>query len=351
LRDLLEAVRDDLDHTNFGVGWWRTGPESNDECRRRIVIGDYLISLLEGVEHGLIDLELHRLELHDYLERESEFLRDAVSQLPNGNIIASLPPRLTPAQELGPALVDLHLVGVFRAGASIFDCVAGALGIVGAIGVDILKTGWREIERKLQHAARSNSTSAVTKLQAELHRAASTALATGPSNWHNWLLAYRNLLVHRGHRLKLSKIVPVPSLFDSRGRRLIRALVNPLLVSDPDVTDIEALGMANHHAPVLEEDARRTLEGITTSLKEFLEIVMPALVTAWQTRRSQPSSIPQPLTRQWRTVRRTQQHFFSGFHPGSRPFSPNSFTMNPKFARRMQAAAMIDPHTALWHLP
>ncbi len=58
-RELLGEVRADLDTTNFGIGWWRLGPETDDELRRRIVVGDYLISLLEGAEHALIDLELN----------------------------------------------------------------------------------------------------------------------------------------------------------------------------------------------------------------------------------------------------------------------------------------------------
>ena len=43
-RELRREVRGDLDPTVFGIDWWQLGPETDDELRRRIVVGDYLVA-------------------------------------------------------------------------------------------------------------------------------------------------------------------------------------------------------------------------------------------------------------------------------------------------------------------
>jgi hypothetical protein len=350
-RELLAEVRGDLDTTNFGVGWWRLGVETDAELRRRIVVGDYLISLLEGAEHALIDLELHRLELLDHLDREGEFLRDAIALGPRGGFIVDMPPRVSPIDDLSPALVDAHMNGFLRAGATAFDCLGGVVAIVAAVEVGVLRTDWGKVVQKLDKLVLPPFTAAA-QLHLTVRAAIDQTLAAGSAaGWQEWLLAYRNLVVHRGHRLKLSQLTPVPSLLDASGRQLVRATVSPVLPSDPEVTDAEALGMMYRDWPVLQEDARVTVAGITTDLRRVMTDVGAVLLDGWRGRRAAPASVPQPLLRQWPDVRRTRQHFFAGYRPGSQPFSPSSFTMNPNFVRRMHASAMADPHNALWSRP
>ena len=149
----------------------------------------------------------------------------------------------------------------------------------------------------------------------------------------------------------MSQITPVASLYKANGQRAVRAAVSPVLVSDPELTDAEALGMAHQHSPVLEEDARQTMDGLIGDLRRLMNGMGAALLDAWRTRRANPTTTVQPLQKQWPEVRRKKQQYFPGYRPGSMPFDPGSWTANPHYVRRMQAGSLLDPDVALWKRP
>ena len=48
----------------------------------------------------------------------------------------------------------------------------------------------------------------------------------GPAGWFDWLLNFRNMLVHRGRRLEIGQFLPrEPVLLDGRGQPVLRARV------------------------------------------------------------------------------------------------------------------------------
>lgn len=78
LRRLDAAVRGDPDFTRFGIGWWRPADESTAQRRQRILVSDYLIAAVDGVEANLVDLALHFLELQGAWEQEAAFVSEAI---------------------------------------------------------------------------------------------------------------------------------------------------------------------------------------------------------------------------------------------------------------------------------
>src|SRR5262245_44478702 len=78
LRQLSDAVYRDLDARRFGVGWWQTPNESQLQLQQRILVSDYLIDAIQGVESNLVDVRLHFLELQDAWDQEGEFIKGAI---------------------------------------------------------------------------------------------------------------------------------------------------------------------------------------------------------------------------------------------------------------------------------
>lgn len=350
LRELLADVRRDLepDPGRLGIGWWKVRDESGDQLRRRLVVSDYLIAALEGVDAGLLDMTLHRLELLDLYKRSGEFLRDGLDRDAQGRPRLRVPQRRCPADDLVGALVDVHLAGMLRCAASVLDCLAGATAIVGSLRVKVLETGWGQVKDKL--AAIRDQRKGVREPRADLKAAVIEGVrSAGPADWDRWLLSYRNMLVHRGLRLKLTEVqVEESAILDLDGRGFLTPRPSPRLVRDPALTDVEAFAMSPEIPPVLEEDGRVTLEGSMASVRTAVEIVAVALRSLWARRREKPDLLQQPLEAQWPIVRRTEQRAFAGYAPGTSPYSPDWFHMPPQFVDRMKAAALVDPLSTLW---
>ena len=72
VRQLSAQILGDLDPKEFGVGWWRLPTESKTTLQQRILVSDYLLDALLGVETNLLDLQLHFLELQHAWAREAD---------------------------------------------------------------------------------------------------------------------------------------------------------------------------------------------------------------------------------------------------------------------------------------
>ncbi len=130
LRQLTETVFQDLDAKRFGIGWWQVPNETQLQLQQRILISDYLIDALQGVESHLVDVRLHFLELQDAWDQEGELIKGAIQVGPDNRPFVKMPPRLRPVDDLPHHLVDLHTGGVFRAIGSALDCLASVAPVV-----------------------------------------------------------------------------------------------------------------------------------------------------------------------------------------------------------------------------
>jgi hypothetical protein len=186
----------------FGIGWWAPHPGT----KRRILISDQLYACTASVSVNMVEAGLHWLEFLDYTEREGARFADAV-KIQDGYPVVDPPPCDSPLQDLGPSLVKIHAVGMIRALAGALDCLAGT--IIGALALpkDILRADFTGVRIALQKTR--NATTAGGKWQAEFENSLENHIrAAGPDGWLEWLLGFRNMLIHRGRRLEMGQYLP-----------------------------------------------------------------------------------------------------------------------------------------------
>jgi hypothetical protein len=338
LRRLDAAVRGDLDFNAFGIGWWRQQNEPTLQLQQRILVSDYLIAALDGVEQNLEDLALHFLELQGAWEQDAEFIRDAFNVAHGGPPMKS-PPRKRPIDDLIGARINIHMNGVFRAAGSVVDCLASVVVGVTALEENILRADWAAlITRVLKNLQESQDEG--RKLQLGVRDEITRLLASGATDWDQWSNDYRNMLVHRGKRTSLSWLKREAHLVDATGNPIVRAVPVQLLCTDPELSEIEAFTLQDKVLFVFNENAQVTITGLVRDVEALVEGVSQHLVSVWERRRANPQLLPQPVQRQWPKVRRRKRRSFAGYKPGETPFEMQALTVNPRYLDRLKAAAV-----------
>lgn len=340
-RELRDRIFADLDECRFGIGWWAPllGP------KRRILISDYLFACADSVETNMIEAKLHLLEAMDFWERESEFHARCVTIGPGGQPQICLPERRRPLDDVQHEMPRLHAIGCVRALASALDCCGAVIVGVAALPMNILRADFRRARQKLGSIADSSpGAQAQRTLWQQLERAIDNA---GPRGWLEWLITLRNMYVHRGRRIQLSVLRPVPSgVVDVTGRTIIRTDVIPKLPRDPDWSDLQMFLDLNR-PPVLEEKAEVTLAGALDSTRRLLDEGGRLLLELWMRRRADPTLLPQPRE-QWPRVELPEPVDFRGYAPGSFPHSASQLRTHGDVLRRLKAAALDDAVRGQW---
>jgi hypothetical protein len=232
-RQLGDEILGDLDEHVFGVGWSAPGPGTS----RRILISDQLCNCVRSVETNLIEARLHLIEAMDFWERESDFHARAVSINADGTLKVEMPERRRPLDEITAAMGILHTSGFIRAIAGALDCYGASVVGVTALRVNLLRADLDSARRALAAVAGANPGEALQaqfggQLEAGIERA-------GPPGWFRWVVDLRNTLIHRGRRLHMSELRPVPSgIVDRDGRPVIRTDVIHQLPRDPGRSDV-----------------------------------------------------------------------------------------------------------------
>lgn len=173
----------------------------------------------------------------------------------------------------------------------------------------------------------------------------------GPAGWLDWLLNFRNMLVHRGRRIEIGQFVPrLPFLRDPRGRAIIRANVITQLPQEPDRSDVD-VHLEPNTAPVLTEDVRQTLGGAMDSVRMLIEALAEQLGAAWDWRKAHPDALHQPRA-QWPRIgheaRANRPRPFGGYAPGTHAYEPGQLMSHPRTARKLAAAALFDHQRHQW---
>ena len=339
LRRLATGVQGDLDFKAFGIGWWRPDNEPKAQLQRRIVVSDYLIAALEGVEQNLEDLALSFLELQGAWEKEAAFVKDAFNvKDPKGAPMKS-PPRVRPVDDLVHARVNMHINSVFRAAGSVLDCLASVVIGVAALETKILRADWGALMRRVLDELQDNGGEG-RKLQLGVRDEIKRLLAAGATDWDQWSNDYRNMLVHRGKRTSLSSLKPESDLVDSGGKRIVTAVAVQLLLRDPELSEIEAFTLQDKITFVVDENAHVTISGLVRDVERLVERLSEHLLLVWERRRAAPALLRQPVQKQWPEVRRRKQRSFKGYKPGETPFEMSMLVVNPKYRARLQAAGL-----------
>ena len=330
----------------YGIGWWAPHPGTS----RRILISDQFYACTTSVSTNLIEAGVHWLELLDAVDREDTFQADVI-QIVDGQLQVCARPRRTPLESLGPEIVRLHQVGVARALSGALDCAAGTIIGVMALPLSILKADFSGVQRYFRRRREAPTTEGETLQEQFAIQLTETIERVGPAGWLDWVLNFRNMLVHRGRRIEIGQFVRrEPVLCDASGRPIQRARVVNHLPLEPDRSDMD-VHREPDLPPVLTEDVRQTLDGSMRSVCALVEALGEQLAAAWEWRKEHPAELSQPQG-QWRDVGHTEtpnrQPPFAGYAPGSHAYNPELFVTNPETARRLRAAALMDHQRHEW---
>src|SRR5712664_2520933 len=336
---LVSEIRRDLSPTTFGIGWWSPHPDPP----RRILISDHLLLCASGVGINMVEARLHLLELRDARTRWNEDFAKRVRDSPSG---LKLLPASNVRDELPRALASIHLGGLLLAVGSALDCLAAVVIGVAALPLNILKA---DFSRLTQYVTAPTRLPDMPQLHRELAETIKRALVrAGPDGWLEWATGYRNMLVHRGRQLNLSKIVPELSpIVRPDGREGVKFRLVSVLPADPGRSEVEVLRDGERTPFLLSEDASLTVEGIYTSAARLIEDMSESMKTIWLARRQNPTLIAQPR-KQWELLESTHPSGFRGYAPGSLDVSIREMHATQEFGLRLLSASLSDPQRGNW---
>lgn len=336
-RELVNEIFVDFDEEKLGIGWWAPGPGT----RRRILIADQLFLCVGSIEKNLLEARVHLMEAAQAAEDRDRLLVGAVRST-GGRVHFRLPAPRSPVDDLTLARLDMHVVGCVRALASAFDCLGATIVGVLAMPVRILTAGYREAAKCASDGNKRDPFQVQHWKKLDEH-----VSAAGPTGWVDWVLGFRNMLVHRGRRMAFAKVMPaggpivVPGGSDVHPSRAVN-----VLPADPGRSDVEVMRDASPAGLVLSEDAFETLEGALESTLSAVEGSCSVLRAAWVERRSASTRLPQPME-QWPNVDSTGDAFV-GYRPGSVPFDPTELHGDAVLVKRLRAASLEDAVRGRW---
>jgi hypothetical protein len=333
--DLADMVADDLNAKIGGIGWWAS--YSGLGRQERVFISDYLLAAARSVAQNVFESYVHRLEVAHALEDFRKWMEPGI--ISN----ATIPPPRDLYDDLSYVRVEANLTGSLRAFASALDNIGACIVGVAGLPLPIVKTDLRQAKEKLQKRAASSAR--LRQLQADMNRAESAA---GPTGWVPWLLAMRNMLVHRGRRIMTCSVIQGTS-----GQIEDFVLVLPRA---PELTDIQGWVYAGGKInSTFEASADLFLERLSRSTCSYVEEAGKILLDLWQERKADPAFISQP-SEQWREPSGLINPVpaFTGYDLGLPPNELRGVGVADEVFNRMQAAHMIAdvgdvrPDPAFW---
>jgi hypothetical protein len=337
LRALRDEIEKDQSETEHGIYWWTNLP-----LRERVLIGDYLANCVHSIETNLVEAQLHYWE---YLDRTAKF-DELINRSPPPPNRFRPPPRLAPIDDIHERLIDLHIAGTLRALASVLDCLAAVIIGVLPLKLAILKASFARdlsnLEPQIAQFPRDSGQAQVMRHFQSTFQ--STIEKAGPSHWHDWILGYRNMLVHRGRRIGTN----VPRAVAPR-----RWHAEQVLPSEPELSQVEAWARwgnkldSGQGSFVFTETAQDTLQRAQGAVARLTSGTCECLLDIWRQRRANPSLLPQPA-QQWPRIPYAQPSGFAGFHAQSFPFDPETLMGNPDMLRRIRVAALDVESSHVW---
>ena len=178
-----------------GVAWWDL------DRARSILIGDYLIGLMESAEANLTQGSMHLARTNELWTADGFATRA----------------RMQSASVLGPGIFGAHserdsnrtveanghVAGFFRAAGSALDNVGGIVVGVAGLRKQTVRAAWTDLRLGENVPAGVAPDGPGRDLQIAVVDAIRAALTTGPDDWSEWTMELRNTLVHRASRLAM----------------------------------------------------------------------------------------------------------------------------------------------------
>lgn len=328
----------------FGIQWWAPHPD----FRRRILISDYLVTCIRSASDNLIEAALHWFEYLDYAEQDSDFIANCVS-LDGGVPVFRYRQSESPMDDARVHLIGLHAAGCVRALVGALDCLGAVIIGVVALKASIMKASFGDVRNILREIAQRESMKRGIRIQREFAlQFEQIVLSEGPAGWIEWMVSFRNMLVHRGRRFDSGTIVPREEvILGPDGNRIPRARRVTMLPFHPAYSDVEVLVWPDATL-VLTESAEVTLRGLLASTKCLLERTGYALLAAWNARKETPVALIQPI-QQWPELRlKPSEVGFSGYRPATVPYDQSMLHVHPHVSLRLSSAALLDDRRHLW---
>lgn len=339
---LATQIREDLSTTSpYGIRWWMPAVRSAP----RILVGDYLLCCTNSIATHLTAAGLH---WYEFVATQEHKIVATTGAVPG--------PSESPLEWLTThgAVATIHQDGVLRALSSALDCLSGAIVGVCALPRSIKMAGFNKV-RKLanKHSARDRAAQRDVSclVREEFLCGLDAAIEScGPSGWIDWMLHYRNMLVHRGRRLELSEIEPCSDLLNPAQQIALWSVKNRM-ARNPSLSDIEAILAAESPGDVLlPENTRITIKGLIESTTELIAFVTDSLLRVWTQRRESPASVLQPYELQWTPAEAEETTNFEGY-VGSDRADPALFVGSSTLRTRILAAALDDSRRSIWDDP
>ena len=342
---LAAAIHNDLaEGSPYGIRWWE--PKVDPQRARRILISDYLYACTANIPHHFLTARLHFLEFLEWAERDEQSRNERTRIVVPG--YREIHPR-DAREYLYTTHVDAHQKGIVLSLASALDCLAAGVVGVCAVPVQIKTTKFGSLRKELIETRTKHVTPTGTTLHTQVWKEIrATITDCGPTGWLDWLVQYRNMLVHRGLRQELHVLSVGSELLTPDGHPAT-VVDTAYLPNQPILSEVEAyLAAKSLGALGLSEDARVTLKGLTKSAIQLAEGVAELLTRVWNDRKKDPRAIPQPFDKQWKPPEENDWSTFPGYGPGPDPAEPEAMIQNPTFRERVQAAALDDGQRSLW---
>jgi hypothetical protein len=325
LRQLRDAIRNDLDTESKGIRWWKDLPS-----KQRVFISDYLSECAGYVELNLIESTLHWQAFLDSWDKYNLFLHKWAHPASH-----DFHKRESPIDDLPNYISKLHIAGLVRALGSSLDCFASLIVGVAAISLDIVKADFRTVR---------NYSKSKNPLQKHIIGELDNCMkVSGPEGWLDWLIDFRNMLVHRSRRLVYGKYAQKSILYDPENKKIKFIEATLILPSRPCLTEIDA--WRNNESPWLTESAHITLQAIKQSTESMIAKMSIELLKLWKKRRDNPNLLPQPEG-QWKRSR--PQTTFNGYSPNTCVIKEGKMAVSPKELHRFRAAALDSDSEDIW---
>ena len=324
----------DLDTKTHGVGWWA----GMVPVQASILIGDHLYHSVAAIPDLLVEGRLHHVELVSaWAEQERRWARHVAS----GGDPRKFPPPVDPKDELPFEVEDMYLTDLFRAIAQILDCLAVAVIAIGDLPVPLYRAAWPATLNLL------TDIKATTPFADDVIR---VVQKSGPFGWLEWVLAMRNMLVHRPRLVGIGSVrvigtdIVAPSVPMHDRLRIVHHLPRR---PERSVVESWLLGGGPHHA-YLDEDGGVTTERMLVATRELAEGLAELCQVRWTARRGNGNS-QRHFTAQWPDRKTKSNLTFEGFSPGSDQFQGDTIMLHGTLGRRLRAAALLDDaRTSVW---
>lgn len=313
-----------------GVGWWDL------DRARSILIGDYLIGLMESAEANLTQAAMHLARTNELWTADGFATR---ARMQSASALGQGPLGLPSERDSNRTVeADGHVAGFFRAAGSALDNVGGIVVGVTALSKPIVKAAWTDLKLDKPLPDGSAPVGPGRDLQIEVVNAVRAALTIGPDGWSEWTMALRNTLVHRASRLAMFMV----------DQRRTDGFLRPL-PRHPAQTRSESMARTDRLGQdVVPEHGADTMAAILSYLIEVVSNTAFSCVGAWHARRENPGLILQPQ-QQWPRLAQGRESTFGGAHPVSMPrIDQGTITMGPTTFDRIRAARLLDPDKAPW---